>query len=257
MSEERDGTSGPDGADDLDTLDELLGLEPEEEPAEDHQEQQQTEDETPPQPRQPTRAERRIRALREDRERLAEENRRLRDLALSQTRQPAPQQPDPYHQAEAKRLEDERVAQMMPHEASAYYANKAKQEMSNEVLRARVEVADILDQQNFRQICRDEPMAEKLSTEVDNLLARYRAQGSNPTRESLYNILVAQQVRPRLNRTEIERQRRRGRASLDRERTRPGASRSNVGETPRGRGEREESWAEFTARLKSVTIGEV
>lgn len=257
MSEERASSEAGDDTD-LDTLDDLLGLEPEEDaPAEEGEREQPVEEEQQPARRPPqSRGEHRVMQLRNKLREQEEENRRLRDAVLNQTRQPAYiPQPDPYRQAELDRQEAERVAQMMPHEAAAYYSSKAEQRMGQQLLQGRLEVADILDRQSFQQICRDEPMAGKLRDQVETLLSQARRNGSNPTREAIYNQLLAAQVRPRMNNAELTRARRQGRAAIARQTTQPGGGRSSVTQQRNGRAE--ESDAEFEARLRRVRIGDL
>jgi hypothetical protein len=254
MSDERD--LAPDDAG-LDDLDDLLGLEPEpedaaldEQPAaEDHGEPVE-----PPAPRPPSRSKQRFDLLRSRLKEQEDENRKLRDAFLRSTQMPQQQTPvDPYRNAEMQRLESERVASMMPHEQAQYYAQQSEQRMSNQLARARLEVGDILDRQNFAQIQREEPMARRWADDVEQMLSMARQQGQNPTREALYQQLLAQHVRER-SKKEGERQRRNGRAAIQRQTTQPGNGRSTVAPARRGQGDDYEAVVD---RLRNTRLGDV
>src|SRR4029077_17145617 len=148
--------------------------------------EEEAEDEPPPEPRRrPSARQRAVLRVRDRQSKLEEEKRNLRQVMerLSQPQPPpAPQPVDPYRQQEIEQREAERVAQMMPHEQAQYYARKAKGEMSGELMRARIEVPDYLDRQSFDLLKQQEPMAERLSTKIEEALAHSRRNGMNPTR---------------------------------------------------------------------------
>jgi hypothetical protein len=256
VSEERDDADDLGTADDQAALDDLLDLEPQEAPEPD-----ETGEEPPRRapdggagaPREP-RENRTIRAMRARMKQQEEDNRRLRanvDNLLSTSRQPAP---DPYRNAEAQRLEAERVAQMMPHEQAQYYAGQAEQRMQNQLLRARIEVGDIIDKQNFAAVQREEPLARRWSSQIEEMLGQARQQGSNPTREALYNQLLAQQVRDRTKK-DGDRQRAAGRRAIARETTQPGGGRSTV--APARRNGAADDYDAVVDRLRNTRLGDV
>lgn len=255
MSEERvEAEAQPAEVDELDALDDLLGIDPDEpvEEPEEQPEQQEAE-----KPAQPSRATRRIQATVARQKELEAENRRLRD-AILQNRPQVPQHPqvDPYQQAQAQRLEEERVAQMMPHEVAQYYAHKAQREMQGQLVSAEVRVGDYLDRQAFREICREEPLAERFKDQVEDLLARARQQGQNLTREVIYNQLLANEVRSKRTKSAVTQARKQGQRAIARETVQPGMARSTA--TPARRGQADDnSYAAVVARLKNVTVGEV
>jgi len=258
MSEERTGTELPED-DDLAMLDDLLEPETDElEPGEGEDlPEEEAEDEPPPEPRRrPSARQRAVLRLRDRQSKLEEENRNLRQVMerLSQTQPPpAPQPVDPYRQQEIEQREAERVAQMMPHEQAQYYARKAKDEMSGELMRARIEVADYLDRQSFDLLKQQEPMAERLSTKIEEALAHSRRNGMNPTRVALYNQIFAEEVRAKAKR-QADTQRKKGRASIEAQTTRPGSARSTA--APARRRQDDEA-AGLDDRLRKVTVGDV
>jgi hypothetical protein len=257
MSEERTGAELPED-DDLAMLEDLLEPESDElEPDEGEDlPEEEAEDEPPPEPRRrPSARQRAVLRLRDRQSKLEEENRNLRQVMerLSQTQPPLAPQPDPYRQQEIEQREAERVAQMMPHEQAQYYARKAKDEMSGELMRARIEVADYLDRQSFDQLKQQEPMAERLSAKIEEALAHSRRNGMNPTRVALYNQIFAEEVRAKAKR-QADTQRKRGRAQIAAQTTRPGTARSTAAPTRR-RQDNED--AGLDDRLRKVTVGDV
>jgi hypothetical protein len=240
---------------DLDQLDDLLGLEPEEAPPElDDAEPEGAEPQAPSQA-PPTRGERRIQALRNRLKEQEDENRRMREAwAQSMARPPAPApMPDYTQSVELQRQEAERVAQMMPHEVAAHYAAQAERRMQEQYARARIEVGDMFDRQSYQQLCREEPMARQLSAQVEQMLQMARQSGNNPTREALYNQLVATQVRDRTRKAAAT-QRRNGRQAIERQTTQPGNSRSTVAPS---RGNREDDYDAVVERLRNTRLGDV
>jgi hypothetical protein len=240
---------------DLDQLDDLLGLEPEEAPPEldDQPEPEGAEPQAPQ--RTPSREERRVQALRNRLKDAEDENRRMRESwAQSMARPPAPApQPDYTQSAEFQRQEAERVATLMPHEQAQYYAQQAERRMQEQYARARVEVGDMFDRQSYAQLCREEPMARQLSGQVEQMLQMARQSGNNPTREALYNQLVATQVRDRTRKAAAT-QRRNGRQAIERQTTQPGNSRSTVAPS---RGNREDDYDAVVERLRNTRLGDV
>jgi len=249
MSEERPVADGDAGEvdellDDLEATDEAAEL-PELESG----------DEPAPQPEESPQRNRAIRQMRDRLRQEREDNRRLRasvdQLLVQQRQQP---QIDPYRAAEAQRLEQERIAQMMPHEQASYFAAQAEGRMRNEYMRARLEVADLLDRQGWQQLCRDEPHFRKYSEQVESMLAMARNQGQNPTRETLANLLLAQEVRERSKRSAAT-QRRNGRAAIARETTVPGSGRSTAAPARGGRGAADDYDA-VVQRLRNTRLGD-
>jgi hypothetical protein len=250
MSEERDAADG----EDLSILDELLEPELDEDEAEETPEgDEQEEEQQPQEQRRPSSRQRAILRMRERLKREEDENRRLRDQLLTQTRTPPPQV-DPYRRAEEERQEAERVAQMMPHEQAQFYARRTEQNFQQQLMRQNLETRDLIDRQLFQSLCAQEPMANRLSTEVENTLNQARQQGMNPTREAIYNLLVGQEVRTRAKK-QTEKQRKNGRAQIERQTTQPGGTRSTAA------GGRSRAAANpdvgLEDRLRKVTVGDV
>jgi hypothetical protein len=260
VSEERDDADDLGTADDRTALDDLLDLEPEEDSQAPEREDVAEGDQPRRAPdggaqreREP-RENRTIRAMRARMKQQEEDNRRLRanvDNLLATSRQP---QPDPYRNAEAQRLEAERVAQMMPHEQAQYYAGQAEQRMTQQLMRARLEVGDTIDRQNFSAVQREEPLARRWGSQIEEMLGQARQQGSNPTREALYNQLLAQQVRDKTKR-DGDRQRVAGRRAIARETTQPGGGRSTV--APARRNGAADDYDAVVDRLRNTRLGDV
>jgi hypothetical protein len=256
LSEERDDVDDLDAADDRTALDDLLDLEPES-----GSEPEETESEEPSrqQPdgarQQPRAGDRTITALRRTVRRQEEDNRRLRqnvDSLLATSRQQP--QPDPYRNAEAQRQEAERVAMMQPHEQAQFYAGQAEARMTQQLMRARLEVGDTIDRQNFAAVQREEPLARRWGNQIEEMLNLARQQGSNPTREALYNQMLAQQVRDKTKR-DGDRQRVAGRRAIARETTTPGGGRSTA--APPRRNGAADDYDAVVDRLRNARLGDV
>jgi hypothetical protein len=227
MSEERDGTLDA-GDDDLAALDDILDLDTEPE-AEAPREEVETIEPEPP-PRQQTREERRVQALNKRWRESEAENKRLRadfDRMIVQSRAPAPQAPDPYRQAEQQRQEAERLALMAPHEQAAYYANQVEQRVQQRLMQTEVTTADRLDRHQYTLLTRSDPDARRLAQQVEDGLVLARQNGMNPTREAILNVLVGQETRQMREKRDSD-ARRRGRAQIARETTRPSSAASTV-----------------------------
>ena len=260
MSEEHPASAqdGAGDADDLDTLDDLLGLEPEEiDPLADVGESQpQPEEQPAPQP-QPSRGERRVQVLRQRLREQEDEVKRLRELALTQARAPQVSQPqsDPYRQAQLEREEQERLAQMMPHEAAQYVSRKAEERLNGALLRTNLETRDMLDRIQFQNLMRDRKLPSSYNEQVENLLAQARRENMNPSREWLLRAVIGDQVLSRQGK-DAGKQRETARRRLAAQTTQPGVGRSTA-PAPARRQQGEESWQEFTARLKSTRLSDL
>jgi hypothetical protein len=257
MSEERAGLLPDD--DDFDFLDDPADeAESEEQDADSEFEPEPEPDEPEAPPR--SRPSRRQQATLRLRERVKERDEEVRELRrivdrLSQSSPPPAPAPDPYRQAELARQEAESLAQMMPHEQARHYAQKTEQNLSQALLRQQIETRDFLDQQSFRALAAVEPMAARLADQIEKDLALERTRGMNPSREALYNWRIGKEVRERAKK-QAETQRRRGRARVEAQTTRPGGAGSTAQAAGRRRGG-EETLAEVEARLRNVTVGDV
>jgi hypothetical protein len=257
MSEERTGLPpDDDDFDFLDDPDDEAGPEERDADSEFEPEPEPDEPEAPPRSR-PSRRQQATLRLRDRVRERDEENRQLRQIVdrLSQSTPPPAQVIDPYRQAELERQEAERVAQMMPHEQAQYFARKTEQNLSQQMLRQNIETRDFLDQQAFQAVVATEPMAARLADQVEKDLAAARAQGLNLTRQALYERRIGMEARAQAKKN-AEAQRRRGRARVEAQTTRPVGAGSTAPATARRRGG-EESSAEFHARLRNVTVGDV
>jgi len=257
MSEERGGE--PDaGDDDLAALDDILELDSEPEAEAPREEVETPEPEPKPEPRQQTREERRVQALNKRWRESEAENKRLRadfDRMIVQSRAPATPAPDPYRQAELQRQEAERLALMAPHEQAAYYANQVEQRVQQRLMQTEVTTADRLDRQNYTLLTRSDPDARRLAQQVEDGLMLARQNGMNPTREAILNVLVGQETRAMREKRDNE-ARRRGRAQIARETTRPGSAASTA-PAPQRRGEKrveDMSEAELLERIGDQRI---
>lgn len=258
MSEDRAGASGPDDAEDLDILDDLLAEEVDgaEEPEADLEPETPTEDRPAEERRKPSSRQRAIIALRGRLEREEAERRRLQadyERLLTQQQQVAAAPSDPYRQAQIDQQEAERVAQMMPHQQAEYYTNRAEQRLQQQMLRAQVQTADMMDRQAYQALAREEPAAARYADQVEQMLALARRQNMNFSREALYNQIIAQEVRTRAKK-QAEAQRAKGRREIAAQTTQPGGGRSTAAAPRRAR---DDTDADLDARLRNVTLGEV
>ena len=117
-----------------------------------------------------------IRTLR-TRAQTAEE--RIADLErrLAEPPRPAPQTIDPYAQQRALEAERERVAQLMPHEAAEYWANKAIQQNNQANVALRIEMLESRDQASFDALKASNVAAARLAQQVEADVRQLRAVG--------------------------------------------------------------------------------
>jgi hypothetical protein len=94
----------------------------------------------------------------------------------------------------------------------------------------------MLDRQSFAQLQRDEPAARRWADQVERVLTQERAQGRNPTRETVYTYLAGKEVRSRSGR-DTEQQRRTGARRIAAQTTRPGSARSTAATPAQRRGD--------------------
>jgi len=259
MSEDRVGQE-PDDTDDLDALDDELGLD-EDEQGEPELEAPELEipPEPPPEPPPVSRETRRIRALRQREKDAQAEVARLRqqnEQLLTQFRQPAPQPVDPYRQAELERQEAERLAMMDPVQAARHIASQERQRTDQQLARMNVETFDRLDRITWDNIKSRETAARRLDPQVEQYLAAARAQGMNPTRENIYNLLMGQEIRARASR-QTETQRRNGARRIASQRTNGATPRSGVAGRGQQRGEQDTSAEADIALLRGISIGQL
>jgi hypothetical protein len=251
MSEERIGEEPAE--DELD-LDEPEGDEIEEgepEPDEGGEPEPESEPGAEPQPvAKPGRAQERISTLTRRARELEEQNRLLTQRLLLGGQPAAPAAPDPTRQAEADRLELERISMLPPAEMLAAIQRKVSSEYDQKLQMTQLRVGEAMDQQAFRLLQRDEPAARRLAPKVEEALAEARRAGMNPSREQVFNMLFGQEMREKSRRA-AETQRRRGERQIQAQRTQPGVGRSTVPASRRPTGDSEE---EIEARIGDLTI---
>lgn len=182
------------------------------------------------------------------------ERKRLQEHIFRQQPQPQPPPVDPYRQAELDRLEAEQVAMLPVDQQIRHYVQKALQPVQRELANSRVQTGDQLDRQIFAGIKRDEPSARRLEPQVEEYLAAARAQGMNPTREAIYNLLIGQEVRQKAVR-QAEAQRRTGRRRIASQTTRTGVGRSTAAGPRQGR--RDDTESGLDDRLRQVKVGDM
>ena len=255
MSEEHVGPQEADDADDLDFLDDE-DEQGEPEIAEDADAEstprQQPEPAERPAERQPSRANRRITTLRSEIASLKAERDQFMQAALQRQQAPPPQI-DPYQQAELRRQEQERIQLMPPDQMAQYFANQAEQRVRQQMQQEAFNTRDMIDRQNFENRKISDPAARRLASQVENYLGAARAQGMNPTRMAVYQLLIGQEYLERADAART-RDRRNGQRAIARQTTQPGSARSTAA-NPRQRGEVDMSEAAIEERLRNVVIG--
>jgi hypothetical protein len=239
MSEDRNGQDLPEPEDELDQ-------EVEEEPTEDSEEPEPLETEPEEAPAEPPRRERggraneRIRQLNRERNELRE---RLARLEGQVSVHQAPQQPQ-VSQAELDRQEAEQLQLMSPDQQARYFSQKTERAVSQALLQHQVQTADQIDRLAFDRFCERYPAAERLTRQVEDVLAGERRAGRNPSRETVVKYLLGDELLKRGTRAAGE-QRRTGRQRIAREQSRPGNARSTAAPQGRSRSNGEMSDADF------------
>lgn len=183
----------------------------------------------------------RIERARAEARREREARIRLEAELAAMRRQPPPQI-DPMAAQRAHQAELERIQLMPPdQQVTALFAYNEQRALMREQAR-QAHFEDQLDRQAFAQLVRSDPTARRLEGQVEQI------RRENPTvgREVILDYLVGKEVREKA-RAAASRQRRVGRAAVQRETTQPGSPRSTEA-NPRARGETGE-YAAYRRRL--------
>ena len=185
-----------------------------------------------------SRAQRRIQAL-------SEEVRELRKRVEA----PPQQRPDPAAEAERVRREqeeDERVRLSGDPDLIARHAvGKVERRLSAQFNGVVSHVLDRSDKTDFLALCASNAAVAAVADAVEKQLVQSRAQGLNPTREALAKYIIGERIMSRAKGAKT-RQEKTAAQGRERQRAKPGASRSDVNSS--GRPKRD-SQAERAKRL--------
>lgn len=179
-------------------------------------------------------------------DRLAEFERRFAVLE----QQPRTPPVDPLAQQRQLEAERERVAQMMPHEAAEYWANKTRQETSQQMLTLQLQMLDGRDEANFNALRASNPEAARLASAVEADVRQLRAAGIYQFgRLDAFYRRLGQEWMEKATRA-APRQRAAAQQRVAGQRTQPGNGRGDVVRTGGNRADADE------ALLRGATIGE-
>lgn len=173
-----------------------------------------------------SRAARRIQSLNE---RLAKAERDLEEVR----RRPAPVDPNAAaEQARRDAEEDERV--ILSGDAGAiarHFAQKSEKRVEAKLGAVVNHVVDAADKTEFRALCAEKPSLASVRDEVEEELAKSRAQGLNPKREYLAYIILGRRIASREKGARTRQEKRAG-EERRRQQSRPGSARSDVSRQP-------------------------
>lgn len=145
------------------------------------------------QPRRRGRAADRIHSLTERVERAEREAREARE-ALERR---ALERDSITHQAEQRRLREERLALMEPHERTEFLLSERIEGLQAQIRNEQMRAEDRADRAEFSAMCATDKALASVRDEVEAELAKLRAAGSNIQRETLANFLIGKRARDR------------------------------------------------------------
>jgi hypothetical protein len=208
-----------DTAEDLDEVD--AEGETEEEPAAAAEEEAETVEPVKPQKKPASDTIRELRARAQRAERELEESRR---------------RPDPLVQAELERRtkaeEEEVLVSGDPAKIAKFYSDRATRDSDQKFNRLAFGVADTADRTSFETLVATNKAYAAVADEVEERLAQARAQGMNPQRRALANMLIGERVAKRGGAARTRAETRAGK-EIERQQARPGSPRGDV--TPQRR----------------------
>jgi hypothetical protein len=179
-------------------------------------------DDDRPAPKPPSRAARRIQEL--DRRvqaaetRASEAERRANEALQRNTSATS---------IEQERRDAEAYALMSFDERVTHDRRKDQQRIEQLEQRQNILYADLADQNAWNRIVASEPAAARMAKQVDDTLAQERAAGRNPSRENVFNVLYARQMRERAVKV-APKQRAAGRQAVERQQVAQPRGRSDV-----------------------------
>jgi hypothetical protein len=205
-----------------------------------------TGDPAPPEQR-PSRGENRVSAL--ARERKAERDRAdalEREVAALRQQVQRPATP-----AETPEQRQARLSAMEPWERTEALRVEHQQQTDARIARMEFEGWDTRDRLSYDSLAAREPVAVKLKDDVEKALAQERAQGRNPSRESILKYLIGERALSGKNRASGRAQKT-ATANRERQQARPGSSRGDTGAEGGRRGGNDASARE--KRLENLDI---
>lgn len=224
-----------------DEFDELPGDDDGEEPPEPETPEEADEGQDQPQVRRPRGRSREATLSRENielRERLA----RL-EGQVQQPRQQTPQfDPEQQRRAAAERLE--RLRNMDPIDAILTVEREAQQGLVGYMSQQMMQVRDEADQARWEATCERDRTAARLSSQVEDMVARARQQGTYLPRQMAYAQVYGQEALRRRGQVS-QTQRRQGQRRIAAQTTRPGGGGSDVARAAAGQRDQDAADEEF------------
>jgi len=160
------------------------------------------------------------RELAEERRQRQEDRQRLVALEQRLTQ-------DPQAQARAEQEWQQRLEMMTPAEQAQAIMQRGRQEFGAALQQVQFQANDRADKQAYDAEARVNPIFKKYQPEVERVLAAERAQGRNPDREVILDVLYGREMRQRAARA-APAQRRAGAARVAGQQTRPTGARSTA-----------------------------
>jgi len=136
-------------------------------------------------------------------------------------------QHDPQAQARVEQEWQQRLEMMTPGEQAQAIIQRGRQEFGAALQQVQFQANDRADKQAYDAEARVNPIFKKYQPEVERVLAAERAQGRNPDREVILDVLYGREMRQRATRA-APAQRRAGAARVAGQQTRPTGARSTA-----------------------------
>ena len=179
---------------------------------------------------------------------LRRQNTELRER-LDRIERGQQQRPDPNAEQERQRREAAEEEQVLltgdVGKIAKFYSDRSARESRAQISQVVNHVVDAADKTEFRALCAENPALKAIAADVEKQLVQSRAQGLNPKREALAKYLLGERMLSRAKGAKT-RQEKTAAQGRERQRARPGASRSDVNSS--GRPKRD-SQAERAKRL--------
>lgn len=139
--------------------------------------------------RRPTRRSRENETIRELRERAQ----RAETLAAEAERRQL-ERDTHVNQAEQRRLREERMSLMEPHERTEFLLNERMEQMQQRMLHQERQMEDRTDKAEFASMCKDDKAMAAVREEVESELTKMRQSGHNISRENLAYYLIGKRT---------------------------------------------------------------
>ncbi len=130
--------------------------------------------------------------------------------------------------AEERRLEAERLALMSPEEKSEHQLKRLEEGFNARIGALQFQTADSADRTAFETRCARVPAFDAIRDDVEAALAKARAGGSNPSRETVAKYLIGERAIERAEKGGKTKQANRGQQNVQRQTVKPSSGRSDV-----------------------------